>query len=146
MFENINWCQLLPWMLIGAAILGGLIGWFLRKIKMQPMLLALNGDLSKSKKEYSDLDINYGALQTEKSEVDKYNLQLQAELGDLKSKLEILCSDKDADRIIDIIQKKSVHLLDALMRWNEVSAISKQMAEGSCYQTLKYEHFLAGRE
>lgn len=87
MFENIDWCQFLMWMLIGAAILGGLIGWFLRKIKMQPMLLALNGDLSKSKKDYSDLDINYGALKTEKSEADKYNLDLQAQLGDLKVQL-----------------------------------------------------------
>ncbi|MGB0983479.1 MAG: helix-hairpin-helix domain-containing protein [Saprospiraceae bacterium] len=127
MFENINWCQLLPWMLIGAAILGGLIGWFLRKIKMQPMLLALNGDLSKSKKEYSDLDINYGALQTEKSEVDKYNLQLQAELGDLKAKLEKSEADLSIANQALVMNGKAITQLEADVK-TELSAKNAALA------------------
>jgi predicted flap endonuclease-1-like 5' DNA nuclease/predicted nucleic acid-binding Zn-ribbon protein len=132
MFENINWCQFLPWMLIGAAILGGLIGWFLRKIKMQPMLMALNGDLSKSQKEYSDLNINYGSLQTEKSEADKYNLDLQAQLGDLKAKFEKSEADLKIANQSLVMNGKAIAQLETDLKGKDVLIGEKDAALAVC--------------
>jgi predicted flap endonuclease-1-like 5' DNA nuclease/predicted nucleic acid-binding Zn-ribbon protein len=132
MFENINWCQFLPWMLIGAAILGGLIGWFLRKIKMQPMLMALNGDLSKSQKEYGDLNINYGSLQTEKSEADKYNLDLQAQLGDLKAKFEKSEADLTIANQSLVMNGKAIAQLETDLKEKDVLIGEKDAALAVC--------------
>ncbi len=73
-----NWCSIIPWIIgIGAAILGGLIGYYL----MRPKMLFYKLGLENKSKDYENLEGEYGAVKASKAETDELNIQLNAELG-----------------------------------------------------------------
>ena len=73
-----NWCAILPWIIgIGSAILGGLIGYFLRR----PQLLFYKSSLEKKSNDYDTLYAAHGELEAEKTELEGVNANLASDLN-----------------------------------------------------------------
>jgi len=72
-----DWCSILPWIIgIGAAILGGLIGYYLTR----PKMLFYKSGLEDKSKEYDHLNGEYSSTLTAKTEVDQLNTDLNVQL------------------------------------------------------------------
>jgi len=73
-----EWCSFIPWIIgIGAAILGGLIGYYL----MRPKVLMLESGLKSRNNEYDNLDGEYKISLEQKTSLEQDNEKLHAELG-----------------------------------------------------------------